>query len=304
MTGSSADTQRKALISGASGFIAAALMPLLTEQGWQVFQLTRSKPSNARQIHWDPTRPIDPQSVSGFQAVIHLAGESIFGLWTKVKKQRILDSRVIGTRHLAEALAQTSEPPRVFISASAIGYYGSRGDESLHEKSSPGNGFLADVCCAWEAAAQPALRAKIRTVHPRIGVVLSTSGGALKQMLLAFRLGLGGRIGNGRQWMSWIGIHDLVGGFLHLLHTESLQGPVNMVSPQPVTNIEFTKTLASALSRPAILPVPAFVVRAVLGEMGEQLLLSSQRVEPSKLTATGFHFESPTLETALARILS
>ncbi len=298
-----AGNPKKVLVSGASGFIASGLIPALTKEGWEVFQLIRGKPVNAQQIGWDPSQPVDLESVSGFEAVIHLAGENIFGLWTVAKKQRILNSRVVGTRHLAEALAQTSEPPRVFLSASAIGYYGSRGDEILNENSSSGGGFLAEVCRAWEAAAEPASQARIRIVHPRIGVVLSSLGGALKQMLTPFRLGLGGRIGSGRQWMSWIGIQDLVGGFLHLLRTESLEGPVNMVAPQPVTNAEFTKTLAVALSRPAVLPVPAFAIRLALGQMGEELLLASQRVNCTKLMVSGYQFESPALKTALNKIL-
>jgi uncharacterized protein (TIGR01777 family) len=303
VTGSQPFGQNKILVSGASGFIATALMPALTAQGWEVFKLTREKPRTSRQIQWDPMQPVDLESVSGFDAVIHLAGESIFGLWTKAKKRRILESRASGTRHLAEALAQTSVPPRVFVSASAIGYYGNRGDEILREDATSGTGFLAEVCQAWESAAGPAINAGIRTVHPRIGLVLSASGGALKRMLLPFRLGLGGRIGNGRQWWSWIDLEDLVGGLLHILKHDSLRGPANMVAPNPLTNDEFTKALAIALSRPAILPVPTFVIRALAGEMGEALLLSSQRVEPVKLVASAYHFQSPNLRAALTNIL-
>ena len=303
MTGSRPVGQNKILVSGASGFIAAALMPALRAQGWDVFKLIRGKPRTSREIHWDPMQPVDLESVSGLDAVIHLAGETIFGFWTAAKKRRILESRELGTRHLAEALAQSSAPPRVFVSASAIGYYGNRGDEILRDDATSGTGFLAEVCRAWESAAEPAINAGIRTVHPRIGLVLSASGGALKRMLLPFRLGLGGRIGNGRQWWSWIDIRDLVGGFLHLLGDESLTGPVNMVAPNPLTNGEFTRALAVALSRPAILHIPDFGIRLALGEMGEELLLSSQRVEPVKLVATGYHFQSPNLRAALTNIL-
>jgi uncharacterized protein (TIGR01777 family) len=300
---SRADAQNKILVSGASGFIAAALIPALIEQGRQVFQLTRGKPSHPRQIQWNPSEPIDPESVSGFDAIIHLAGESIFGLWTAAKKRRILDSRDLGTRHLAAALGQTSAPPRVFVSASAIGYYGNRGDEILREDAKAGTGFLAEVCEVWEAGTHPAKTAGIRVVHPRFGLVLSASGGALKRMLLPFRLGLGGKLGRGHQWWSWIDVKDVIGAMLHLLGNEMLQGPINMVAPNPVTNAEFTRTLASFLSRPAILPIPAFAIRVALGEMGQELLLSSQRVEPAKLMASGYQFESPTLKTALNKIL-
>lgn len=293
----------KVLLSGASGLIGTALVSSLQANGWKAFRLVRGSAAGGSQIAWNPSRPLDPESVSGFEAVIHLAGEAVFGRWTKEKKERVRDSRVLGTRHLAEALAGTSNPPRVFVSASATGYYGNRGDEILRESSAPGTGFLPEVCQAWEAAAEPAVSAGIRVVHPRIGLVLSASGGALAPMLTPFRLGLGGRIGNGRQWWSWIDIHDLVDGFLHLLRAESVSGPVNFVSPNPVTNAEFTKVLASVLSRPAIFPVPAFAIRLALGQMGEELLLGSQRVEPARLLASGYQFHSLRLKEALARIL-
>ena len=278
-------------------------MPVLMADGWDIYQLIRRDPIGPAQIRWDPTSDLDPKSVSGFEAVIHLAGESIFGLWTASKKRRVADSRVRGTRHLAEALAKTSKPPRVFLSASAIGYYGNRGDEILREDSSHGAGFLAEVCQAWEAAAEPATQAGIRVVHPRIGLVLGSSGGALKQTLLPFRLGLGGRLGNGRQWWSWIAMQDMVGGMIHLLGNDAVRGPVNMVAPNPVTNAEFTKTLASVLSRPAILSVPSFAIRLALGQMGEELLLASQRVEPARLVATNYKFRDLELKSALTRIL-
>jgi uncharacterized protein len=279
-------------------------MRSLGADGYEITRLTRRTTSAAGQIAWDFSKPLAPRSVSGFDAVIHLAGESIASRWTESKKKAIRDSRVLGTRNLAEALAGTSVPPRVFISASAIGFYGDRDDEILREDSAPGtNGFLPEVCREWEAAAEPAVKAGIRTAFLRTGIVLSAVGGALKQMLRPFRMGLGGKIGSGRQWMSWIDLHDEIGAIRHILTNESLRGPVNSVSPHPVINAEFTTTLASVLSRPAIFPMPAFAARLVFGQMGEELLLGSQRVDPAKLTATGYVFQKPNLRNALEDIL-
>jgi uncharacterized protein len=294
---------RKILLSGASGFIGNELTRVLRHDGWEVSSLVRGEPTNASQIRWDPNQSVSPESVSGFDAVVHLAGESIMGLWTDAKKARIRDSRVQGTRHLAEALAKAAQPPQVFVSASAIGYYGNRGDEVLNELSAAGSGFLADVSEAWEAAAEPVAQAGIRVVHPRIGIVLSPKGGALKAMLPPFRLGLGGRLGDGKQWMSWIDLRDLIQAFLHLLRTPSLRGVVNMTSPNPVTNAEFTKTLASALSRPAILPIPAFAIKLAMGQMGKELLLAGARVEPQALVASGFSFPRTELKESLVELL-
>jgi uncharacterized protein (TIGR01777 family) len=235
--------------------------------------------------------------------VIHLSGETIVGRWTAAKKRRILDSRRQGTGHLAEALAKAAQRPRVFISASAVGYYGDRGDEILREDSSSGEGFAAEICRQWEAAAQPATAAGIRTAQMRIGVVMSGQGGALPKMLLPFRMGLGGRLGSGRQWWSWVAVDDVVGAIQHVLENDSLHGPVNTVAPQQVTNAEFTKTLAGVLKRPALFPMPAFAVRLVFGEMGQELFLASQRVEPAKLTASGYQFQHPELRKALEEIL-
>ena len=294
----------KVLISGSSGLLGSALVQNLGVDGYEITRLMRRHTSAAGQIAWDFAQPLAPQSVSGFDAVIHLAGESIASRWTEPKKKAIRDSRVLGTRHLAEALARAATPPRVFISASAIGFYGDRGDEILREESaSGGSGFLPEVCREWEAAAEPAVNAGIRTVFLRTGIVLSAKGGALKQMLLPFRLGLGGRIGTGRQWMSWIDLQDEIGAIRHILVNESLSGPVNSVSPNPVTNAEFTKTLASVLSRPAIFPMPAFAAHLVFGQMGDELLLGSQRVEPAKLTASGYQFRKPNLQGSLEGIL-
>jgi uncharacterized protein len=255
------------------------------------------------QISWDPSKRLAPQSVSGFDAVIHLAGEGIVGRWTEEKKARIRDSRVLGTLNLAQALAQAQQKPRVFVCASAVGYYGNRGDEPLGEDSPPGTGFLAQVCQEWENATRPASEAGIRTVQIRIGVVLSLNGGALAKMLTPFKMGVGGNIGNGRQWMSWIDVLDLVGAIQHILKNDALQGPVNLVAPKPVTNTEFTRTLASVLSRPAIFPMPAFAVRLAFGEMGKDVLLGSQRVEPAKLVNSGYPFRFRELRASLERIL-
>src|ERR1700691_3196525 len=291
------------LVSGVSGPIGTALLPSLRTSGCSVVRLTRG-PTNEDQISWDPSVPITPETVSGFDAVIHLAGESIFGRWTEAKKSKIRDSRVVGTFNLASALAQAEEKPNVFICGSAIGYYGSRGDEVLREESPPGTGFLAEACQDWEEATTPAVQADIRTVHIRTGIVLSPKGGALGAMLLPFKLGLGGRTGDGQQWMSWIDVSDMVGAIHHILKNDLIQGPVNLVAPKPVRNVEFAKTLASVLTRPAIFPLPAFVVKAAFVEMGEELLLGSQKAEASKLISSGYPLRYRALRTSLAAILA
>ena len=293
----------KVLLTGASGLIGSALLPALQSSGYDVSRLVRGSASGKGNIAWDPSRPLPPQSVSGFDAVVHLAGESIVGRWTDAKKRRVRESRVQGTRNLAEAIAAAPQAPRVFLSASAIGYYGDRGEETLREESAPGSGFLPGVCRDWEAATKPATKVGIRTAQMRFGVVLSASGGALKKMLPPFRMGVGGNIGSGRQWMSWVDIDDLVGAIQHAMKNDTLHGPVNVVGPKPVRNSEFTKTLASVLSRPAIFPMPAFAARLVFGQMADELLLSSQRVEPAKLMATAYVFQKPELKAALEDIL-
>lgn len=292
------------LVSGASGPIGSAVLPSLRNSGSSVVRLVRRPTSSEEEICWDPTQPISPDAVSGFDAVVHLAGESIVGRWTDPKKQKIRESRIVGTLNLAQALASAKLKPRVFVSSSAIGYYGDRADETLNEASSPGSGFLADVCREWEAASEAATKAGIRTVQIRTGVVLSATGGALAKMLTPFKLGLGGILGSGRQWMSWIDIQDMVGAIQHILKTDQLRGPVNMVAPAPVTNVEFTKTLAGVLKRPAIFPMPAFMVKLVFGEMGETVLLGSQRVEPAKLVASGYEFKFRELQASLAGLLA
>jgi uncharacterized protein (TIGR01777 family) len=292
-----------------SGPIGAALLPALKATGTRVVRLTRpgAAPSSAvgeERIPWDPAQPISPDAVSGFDAVIHLPGESIIGRWTAAKRQKIRESRVAATTNLAQALANAKVKPQVFISSSAIGYYGDREDEILREESSAGSGFLPDVCCEWETAAEAAAKAGIRTVQIRTGIVLSLTGGALAKMLPPFKLGLGGILGNGRQWMSWVDVQDMVSAIQHILKNDQLRGPVNMVAPAPVTNLEFTKTLAGVLSRPAFFPVPAFMVKLAFGEMGVTVLLGSQRVEPAQLVKSGYPFRFRELEASLKNVLN
>src|ERR1700681_3852179 len=291
------------LVSGVSGPIGSALLPSLRARGYSVARLVRGTTTGDDQIPWNPAQAIAPEVVFGFGAVIHLAGESIVGRWTKTKKTNIRESRVAGTTALAEALAQAKDKPEVFVCSSAIGYYGDRGNEVLNEQSKPGIGFLADVCRDWEAATQPAAKAGIRTVQMRTGIVLSPRGGALGAMLTPFKMGLGGRIGDGQQWMSWIDVQDMVGAINHIMNSD-LRGPVNMVAPKPVKNVEFTKTLARVLSRPAIFPMPAFAVKLAFGEMGEELLLGSQRVEPAKLIASGYPFRFRDLRASLEHVIN
>ena len=291
------------LVSGVSGPIGAALLPSLRTNGCSVVRLVRGPAKGDEEISWDPAVPLEPRTVSGFDAVIHLAGESIFGRWTAAKKSKIRDSRIVGTFNLASALAQAEDKPNVFVCGSAIGYYGNRGDELLREESAPGAGFLAETCQDWEEATTPAVQADIRTAHLRTGIVLSPNGGALGAMLLPFKLGVGGRTGTGRQWMSWIDVRDMVGAVHHILKNDLIQGPVNMVAPKPVRNEEFAKTLAGVLGRPAIFPLPAFAVRLAFGEMGEELLLGSQKVEASKLISSGYPFRYRELKASLEAIL-
>jgi uncharacterized protein (TIGR01777 family) len=293
----------RVLVTGSSGPIGAALLPKLREQEYEVVRLVRRASSAEQQIRWDPEEPVDPAAVSGFAAVIHLAGETIVGRWTDAKKRRIHDSRAAGTRNLATALAKTARKPRVLVSASAIGFYGNRGDEILREDSSSGHDFLAAVCRDWEANTQPAVQAGIRTANARFGLILSRDGGALPKMLPPFRIGIGGNMGNGRQWWSWIHIADIAAGILHVINNDGLNGPVNFVAPNPVSNAAFTKTLAAVLHRPAFFPVPAFAARLAFGQMADELLLSSQRVEPAKLVASGFTFAYRDLREALKKLL-
>ncbi len=292
------------LLSGASGLIGTALLPFLETRGMQVVRLVRGRTQSAAQVSWDPLAPLPPGAVSGFDAVVHLAGESVVGRWTAEKKKAIRGSRVLGTRNLATALAQAESKPKALVCASAVGFYGSRGDELLTEESPVGQGFLPEVCREWEDASRIAAEAGIRTVNIRIGLVLSSKGGALGNMLKPFKLGLGGRIGPGQQWWSWIHVDDIVGGIHHAMRTESLSGAVNLVAPSPVRNVEFTKVLASVLGRPAFFPVPEFALRLAFGKMAaEELLLASQRVEPGKLRTSGYAFHFSELRTALENLV-
>jgi uncharacterized protein len=294
----------KVLVSGVSGPIGTGLLASFEPQGTQIVRLVRGRAQSAAQVSWDPLAPLAPATVSGFDAVIHLAGESVVGRWTEEKKKAIRESRVQGTRNLAAALAQSEVKPRVLVCASAVGFYGNRGDELLPEESPGGQGFLPEVCREWEDASRIAAEAGIRTVNIRIGLVLSAKGGALANMLKAFKLGLGGRIGSGRQWWSWIHVDDIVGGIHHAIRTESLSGAVNLVAPNPARNAEFTKVLASVLGRPAFLPVPEFALRLAFGEMAAgELLLASQRVEPGKLKASGYTFRFRELRAALENLV-
>jgi uncharacterized protein (TIGR01777 family) len=291
------------LVSGARGLIGSALGPALTTGGHTLRRLVRGTPTGERDHRWDPAAgTVDPAALDGVDAVVHLAGESVAGRWTKAKKERILRSRMDGTRTVSEAIARLERPPRVLVCASAIGYYGDRGDERLTEESGPGEGFLANVVREWEAASAPAEEAGIRVVRLRFGIVLSPAGGALRTMLRPFRLGLGGRLGNGRQWVSWISIDDVVGAIHHALFADKLAGVANAVAPHPVTNAELTETLGRVLRRPALLPAPTPAMRLVLGEFAEDVL-GSQRVTPVCLGESGYEFRHPELEVALRHVL-
>lgn len=288
-------------VTGATGFIGAALVPALARDGHTVHRVSRQAPApGSGDIRWDPSRgALDPAALEGVDAVIHLAGENVGQRWSDSARRRILDSRVQGTSLLARTLARLDRPPRVLVSASATGIYGDAGDTEVDEGSPRGTGFLADVVQAWEDAADPACAARIRVVHPRLGVVLGDAGGALGRLLLPFRLGLGGNIAGGGQWMSWIARDDVVGALRFLLRTDALAGPVNVVAPEPVRNAAFTATLAHVLGRPTLGVVPAFALRAVYGQMAEETLIGGQRVRCRRLCDAGYTFAHPTLEEAL-----
>ncbi len=289
-------------VSGAGGLVGSALSAFLSAEGHRVVPIVRREPvRHGEQIFWDPAvGTIDALGLEGVDAVVHLAGENIAaGRWTEARKKRIVESRVAGTGLIAETLAGLSRPPEVLVAASAIGFYGNRGDEELDEGSAPGQGFLPETCTRWEAASEPAERAGIRVVRLRIGVVLSARGGALARMLTPFRLCLGGRIGSGRQFMSWISIDDLTGVVHRVLLDKTISGVVNGVAPAPVRNSEFTRVLGRVLGRPTPFPVPATAIRLLLGELGQALLLDGARVLPQRLGGTDFRFRHPTLEGAL-----
>lgn len=299
-------SKMKVLVSGASGLIGSALIPFLTTGGHQVVRLVRNGSTRgAGTVRWDPEAgSIDSAALEGLDAVVHLAGENIAGgRWTAAKKASIHDSRIDGTKLLVGALIALRQPPKTLLAASAIGFYGNRDQDVVDEDSAPGAGFLADVCREWEAVAEPAAAHGIRVVNLRTGVVLAGNGGALATMLPPFKLGLGGPLGSGEQYMSWVALDDVVGAILHALTTTSLSGPVNIVSPNPVTNRTFTKTLGQVLSRPAVVPVPAFAIKLLFGEMGEELLLASTRVEPHRLQQSEYPFRFPELEETLRHVL-
>ncbi|MFQ5732240.1 MAG: TIGR01777 family oxidoreductase [Planctomycetaceae bacterium] len=296
----------KILVTGAGGLLGSRLVPFLTAGGHEVVPLKRSKAgAEDAGLFWDPARgTIDREKLEGFDAVVHLAGENIGGRrWSAAQKAKIRDSRVAGTRLLSETLAGLNAPPRVLVCASAIGLYGDRGDELLDETSAAGEGFLPDVCNDWEAAADPAREKGVRVVHARFGVILSPEGGALQKMLFPFKMCAGGVAGNGRQYWSWVSIDDVVTAILHALSVDSVTGPINVVSPNPVTNREFTRTLGRVLRRPALFPLPGFAARLMLGEMADDLLLGSARVSPKRLQETGYEFRFPELEGALRYVL-
>jgi uncharacterized protein (TIGR01777 family) len=295
----------KVLVTGATGLVGSALVPVLTANGHEVFRLTRSEAKLANDINWNPTsRDLPKARLEGLDAVVHLAGENIAASrWTNKVKERLRFSRVDTTKFLCDALSQLQQPPKTLVCASAIGYYGQRGAEILTESTSPGTGFLADLCRDWEAACEPARKMGMRVVNLRIGVILSPKGGALAKMLTPFRMGVGGVIGSGRQYWSWISIDDVVEAIHTSLTNSHLSGPVNATAPTPVTNADFTKTLGTVLGRPTIFPMPAFAARLALGEMADDLLLGSARVMPNRLSESNFQFQHPKLEGALRFLL-
>jgi uncharacterized protein (TIGR01777 family) len=300
----------KVIVTGATGLVGRALIRSLLADGHEVTRLVRGGAQGFRApgtaaVHWNPERgEVDAKELEGHDAAVHLAGEPIGeGRWDDEKKRRILESRVKGTRLIAETLAGLNVKPKVLVSASAVGFYGNRGDEVVREESASGTDFLSEVCREWEKATLAASQAGLRVVHVRIGVVLSAEGGALPRMLTPFKLGVGGRVGSGRQYMSWITLDDLVSVIRRAIEDESLRGPVNAVAPRPVTNEEFTKALGRVLGRPTIFSVPAFAARLVFGEMADALLLSGVRVEPARLNEAGFEFKSSEVEGALRSVL-
>lgn len=297
---------RTVLVSGAGGLIGSSLLPFLRTGGHRVIRLVRRVPQGPDERQWDPDRGVMSVDVlDGVDAVIHLAGDPIAeGRWTSDKKNRILRSRVEGTRAIANAIVESPSPPPVWLSASAVGIYGDRGAEELDESSASGTGFLVDVCQQWEGMTQPATDKGVRVATLRIGIVLSPAGGALAKMLPAFRAGVGGRLGSGEQYMSWIALDDLVYVAHHVIFDESLRGPVNAVGPEPATNRDFTASLGTALRRPTFLPVPAFAIKTLFGrEMADEALLAGARVLPAALSSAGFSFRFPTLEDTLAHYL-
>jgi uncharacterized protein (TIGR01777 family) len=297
----------KILISGASGLVGTHLIPTLKAKGHEIFRLVRKTPKAADEIQWDSEKGFDEgerAKLENFDAVVHLAGDNVASEnWSEEKKRKIRDSRVVGTRVLVDALKRAKNPPKIMVSASATGFYGSREDEILTEDSARGTGFLAEVCTAWENESIKAEEFGARVVMPRIGIVLTKDGGALEKMLTPFKFGVGGRIGSGKQWMSWIALEDLIRIIHFALENEALRGAVNATAPNPVTNEEFTRTFGKVLHRPTILPVPEFAIKLMFGEMGETLLLEGSRVLPKRLPENGFEFKFTNLEEAMKTAL-
>ena len=294
----------KVVVSGASGLIGKALVPALRAEGHEVLRLVRREPSSADEIHWDPAAgALDSTELEGTDAIVNLSGENIGQRWTTSRKREILDSRTTATDLLARTAAALQPRPSVFVCAGGVGIYGDRGDEIVTEESTLGSGFEADVGRAWEAAAGPAREAGIRVVNFRQGIVLAKGGGALERMLPPFKLGIGGRVGSGKQWWSWVAISDVTAAYAFALRNE-LAGIVNLCAPNPVTNKQFTDALGKALRRPTIFPAPAIVVRTLFGEMGDNVLLRGRRALPARLLGAGFDFAAPTIDDALADIFS
>ena len=293
----------KVVVTGATGLIGSALVSSLEADGHEVVRLVRRPARTPQERKWDPNGAPDPSLVEGADAVVHLAAETISGWWTDRKKERILQSRVEGTKHIAQAIAAAEHKPKVFLSASGTGYYGHRKDEVVTEDSSAGKGFLADLARDWEASTKPAVQAGVRTVVLRISVVLSNRGGALIQMLPPFRMGLGGKVGNGKQYWPWITLEDVVGVIRFAIEKDALSGPVNVCAPQETTNLQFTKALGRVLRKPTFFPLPSVVVTLTLGEMGQEALLTSTRATPVKLQQAGYPFKHPEIEEALRSVL-
>jgi uncharacterized protein (TIGR01777 family) len=296
----------KILISGASGLVGTHLIPTLLAKGHEIYKLVRKTPKSSYEIQWEAEKGFsetEQAKLENFDAVMHLAGDNVASEnWSDEKKGKIKDSRVVGTRVLVDALKRAQNPPKIFVSASATGFYGNRKDEILTEDSRQGAGFLTDVCTAWEDEIEKA-EEFARVVFLRIGVVLAKDGGALEKMLMPFKFGVGGTIGSGKQWMSWIALDDLIKLIHFALENETLRGAVNAVAPNPVTNEEFTKMLGKALHRPTVLPIPTFAIKLMFGEMGETLLLQGARVLPKRLLDAGFEFQFSNLEEAMKHVL-
>ncbi|HBB96833.1 MAG TPA: TIGR01777 family protein [Blastocatellia bacterium] len=292
----------KIAIAGGSGLVGSALIPILQSHGNQITRLVRSSPKPG-EIEWHPNQDkVSALSLEGFETIINLAGENIAGgRWTDDQKRKIRDSRMNGTHLLSEAIAQMKSKPRVFICASATGIYGDRDDETLDEQSESGGGFLAGVCREWEQATEPASKAGVRVVNLRMGPILARDGGMLSKLLTPFKMGMGGKVGSGKQYISWVALEDAVNAIKLAIDDESIRGPINIVSPNPVTNEEFTKTLGHVLNRPTALAMPAFAARLAFGEMADEMLLASQKVMPKRLIQAGFQFQYPTLESAMRK---